>query len=184
MGTFEFVGVLGSARPSNFFSAFPGAPDSSLWYTSALANALSGKDLDKANPDIVIQVNANGGWNTRGDGLPTSREYDLQSVFLHEIAHGIGFLSNDSYDSFFSIASLDQPTPYDAYAQTLDGRRLADLPTPPANLPRHLHLHLSGLDSLLQLQMVVSSQSFTHLEIMNLAPPLAIWMRPPFQSLA
>ena len=127
-------GVLGSARPSNFFSAFPGAPDSSLWYTSALANALSGKDLDKANPDIVIQVNANGGWNTRGDGLPTSREYDLQSVFLHEIAHGIGFLSNDSYDSFFSIASLDQPTPYDAYAQTLDGRRLADLPTPSREL--------------------------------------------------
>lgn len=127
-------GVLGSARPSNFFSAFSGAPDPSLWYTSALANALSGKDLDRANPDIVIQVNSNGGWNTRGDGLPTLREYDLQSVFLHEIAHGIGFLSNDSYDSFFGIASLDQPTPYDAYAQTSDGRRLADLPTPSREL--------------------------------------------------
>ncbi len=38
-------GVLGSARPGSFFSAFTGAPDPSLWYPSALANALAGKDL-------------------------------------------------------------------------------------------------------------------------------------------
>ena len=127
-------GILGSARPVNFFSSFAGAPDQSLWYTSALANALAGKDLDKANPDIIIQVNSNGGWNTRGDGLPTQREYDLQSVFLHEIAHGIGFLSNDAYDTNFGVASLDQPTPYDAYAQTPDNQRLADLPSPSKEL--------------------------------------------------
>ena len=46
-------GVLGSARPGSFFSAFSGAPDSSLWYPSALANALAGKDLDRANPEII-----------------------------------------------------------------------------------------------------------------------------------
>ena len=131
-------GVLGSARPVNFFSSFAGAPDQSLWYTSALANALTGKDLDKANPDIIIQVNSNGGWNTRGDGLPSKSEYDLESVFIHEIAHGLGFLSNESYDSSFSIASLDQPTPFDAYAQTTDGRRLADLPTPSTELAQAL----------------------------------------------
>ncbi len=131
-------GVLGSARPVNFFSSFAGAPDPSLWYTSALANALSGKDLDKANPDIIIQVNSNGGWNSRGDGLPTRTEYDLESVFLHEIAHGLGFLSNESYDSNFGIASLDQPTPFDAFAQTQDGRRLADLPTPSRDLAQAL----------------------------------------------
>lgn len=127
-------GILGSARPVNFFSSFAGAPDSSLWYASALANALSGKDLDKANSDIVIQVNSNAGWNTRGDGLPTTQEYDLVSVFLHEIAHGLGFLSNDAYDANFGVASLDQPTPFDAYAQTSDNLRLADLPTPSREL--------------------------------------------------
>jgi len=127
-------GILGSARPVNFFSSFAGAPDQSLWYASALANALAGKDLDKANPDIVIQVNSNGGWNTRGDGTPTSREYDLESVFMHEIAHGLGFLSNDAYDTNSGIASLDQPTPFDAYLQTPDNQRLADLPTPSRDL--------------------------------------------------
>ena len=127
-------GVLGSARPGSFFSAFSGAPDPSLWYPSALANALAGRDLDKKNPEIVIQVNSAAQWNTRGDGVPTGNEYDLQSVFLHELGHGLGFLSNDAYDPFFGLGSLDEPTPFDAYLQTSDGRRLADLPTPSKEL--------------------------------------------------
>jgi len=143
-------GILGSARPVDFFSSFAGAPDQSLWYPSALANALAGKDLDKANPDIVIQVNSNGGWNTRGDGMPTSREYDLESVFLHEIAHGLGFLSNDAYDPTSGIASLDQPTPFDAYLQTTDNQRLADLPTPSRDLAQALTSNLvwSGINGI------------------------------------
>ena len=127
-------GVLGSARPGSFFSAFSGAPDPSLWYPSALANSLAGKDLDKANPEILIQVNSSAPWNSRGDGVPTSTEYDLQSVFLHELGHGLGFLSNDVYDPYFGVGSLDQPTPFDAYLQTIDERRLADLPTPSKEL--------------------------------------------------
>ena len=135
-------GVLGSARPGSFFSAFAGAPDPSLWYPSALANALAGKDLDKANPEIVIQVNSSAPWNLRGDGVPTSNEYDLQSVFLHELGHGLGFLSNDVYDPYFGVGSLDQPTPFDAYLQTSDGRRLADLPTPSNELATVLTSYL------------------------------------------
>ena len=127
-------GVLGSARPGSFFSAFTGAPDPSLWYSSAAANALAGKDLDKANPEIIIQVNSAAAWDTRGDGSPSSSEYDLESVFIHEIGHGLGFLSNDAYDPFYGLGSLDQPTPFDAYLQTSDGRRLADLPTPSKEL--------------------------------------------------
>jgi hypothetical protein len=131
-------GILGSARPTSFYSAFAGAPDPSLWYASALANSLAGKDLDKTNPEMIIQVNSGAAWNTRGDGSPSSNEYDLESVFLHEIAHGLGFLSNDSYDSFYGVASLDQPTPFDAFAQTADGRRLADLPSPSVELGKAL----------------------------------------------
>jgi hypothetical protein len=127
-------GVLGSARPGSFFSAFSGAPDPSLWYSSATANSLAGRDLDKANPEIIIQVNSGAIWNTRGDGTPSSSEYDLESVFIHELGHGLGFLSNDAYDPYYALGSLDQPTPFDAYLQTSDGRRLSDLPTPSKEL--------------------------------------------------
>ncbi len=127
-------GILGSARPVSFYSGFPNSPDPSLWYPSALANALAGKDLDRSKSDILIQVNEEANWNTRGDGSPTSSEYDLHSVFLHEIAHGLGFISSDSYDTYFGVGSIDQPTPVDAFAQTSDGRRLADLPSPSLEL--------------------------------------------------
>jgi hypothetical protein len=87
--------VLGSARPGSYFAGFVGAPDSTLWYPSALANALAEKDLDRDNPEIIIQVNSTANWNQRGDDKPSSNEYDLQSVILHEVAHGLGFLSID-----------------------------------------------------------------------------------------
>jgi hypothetical protein len=57
---------------------------------------------------------------------------------LHEVAHGLGFLSADVYDKFFGYGSIDQPTPFDAYIQTPDGRRLADIPTPSLELGKTL----------------------------------------------
>ena len=134
----QSISVLGSARPGGYFAGFSGAPDSSLWYPSALANALAGKDLDLRNAEILINVNSRANWNRRGDGVPTNREYDLKSVFIHEIGHGLGFLSNDSYDSFFGFGTIEQPTPFNAYTQTPDGRRLADLPSPSLELGKAL----------------------------------------------
>lgn len=130
--------VLGSARPGSYFAGFTGAPDATLWYPSALANALANKDLDRDNPEIIIQVNSAANWNQRGDDKPRSTEYDLESVILHEVAHGLGFLSADVYDKFFGYGSIDQPTPFDAYIQTTDGRRLADMPTPSLELGKTL----------------------------------------------
>ena len=131
-------GILGSARPGNFFSAFEGAPDSSLWYASALANALAGKDLDPDNPEIVIQANSAANWDQRNDGTPTTSEYDLESVFIHEIAHGLGFLSTDQYDSYFRWGILEQPTIFDAYLQTGDGHRVSDIESPSLELGKAL----------------------------------------------
>jgi len=138
----QSISVLGSARPGGYFAGFSGAPDSSLWYPSALANALAGKDLDIRSAEMKINVNSRGSWNRRGDGAPTTREYDLKSVFIHEMGHGLGFLSNDSYDSYLGFGSIEQPTPFDAYAQTPDGRRLADLPSPSIELGKALRTSL------------------------------------------
>lgn len=126
--------VLGSARPGSYFSGYDGAPDATLWYPSALANALAGKDLDKKQAEMVIQVNSDANWNTRNDGLSYPQEFDLQSVFIHEMGHGLGFLSTDSYDPIFGFGRIEKPTPFDAYALVEDGRRLSDLPSPSIEL--------------------------------------------------
>jgi hypothetical protein len=125
--------ILGSARPDRYYAKFVGAPDSSLWYPSALANAIAGKDLDLTNPEIIIQINSEADWDLDGLGKPTRFEYDLKSVMIHELAHGLGFLSTSAYildrtkNQYVGI--LEQPTPFDAYSQTEDGNRLADLPS-------------------------------------------------------
>ena len=118
--------VLGSARPGFYFNAFPGAPDDDLWYPSALANALAGKDLDPKQSEIVLKINSSILWYTGVDGRPGKLSYDLSSVVLHEIGHGLGFLSNAEYDRFFGTGYMFQPTPFDAYVQLPDNRTFLD----------------------------------------------------------
>ena len=134
--------ILGSARPDRYYAKFVGAPDSSLWYPSALANALAGKDLDSINPEIMIQINSEADWDLDGLGKPTRFEYDLKSVMIHELAHGLGFLSTSAYIMDRTkgqyVGILEQPTPFDAYAQTEDGNRLADLPSRSVELGKAL----------------------------------------------
>jgi hypothetical protein len=119
-------GVLGSARPGDYFNAFDGAPDLDLWYPSILADRLAKKDLAPGKPDIVLRFNSNALWHVAIDGNPGRFSYDLSSTVLHEIGHGIGFLSNAEYDKFFGTGYLVQPTPYDAYVQLSDGRLFTD----------------------------------------------------------
>ena len=58
-GSSASYGVLASASSKNNFSNFTGAPDKTLYYASALANALAGKDLDPTNPEIEISITSN-----------------------------------------------------------------------------------------------------------------------------
>jgi hypothetical protein len=119
-------GVLGSARPGEYYNAFDGAPDQDLWYPSAIANKLAKKDLAPSKVDIVLRFNSNALWYTNLDGKVPRPNYDLASTALHEIGHGLGFLSNAEYDRFFNTGYIIQPTPYDAYVQIADGRRFTD----------------------------------------------------------
>jgi hypothetical protein len=129
-------GVLGSARPGDYYNAFDGAPDQDLWYPSAIANKLAKKDLAPSKVDIVLRFNSNALWYTSLDGKVSKLAYDLTSTALHEIGHGLGFLSNAEYDRFFGTGYIIQPTPYDAYVQLTDGRRFSDFCARSAELGR------------------------------------------------
>ena len=134
---------LGSARAVDLFGGFAGAPDPNLFYPSALANALAKKDLDKRAKDIIITVNSEpsvGSWDVRNDGTPRATEFDLQSVLIHELAHGLGFLSNSTYVSGLGLGLWEDPGPtaYDAYIRTPDNQRVSDLPSPSAEFGRAL----------------------------------------------
>jgi len=124
--------TLAAASPGKFHTNFKNIPDKDLWYASALADSLSGEDIEPTIPEVTIRINSTNGpslyLGTDGN-CPTSK-YDLETMILHEMAHGLGFLSNSDYDNFFGYGSIQQPTPFDAYAQLADGRRLMDLDSP------------------------------------------------------
>ena len=124
--------TLASASPGKFHTNFKNIPDKDLWYASALADAISGEDIEPTIPEVTIRINStNGPMLYLGtDGNCPSTKYDLETMILHEMAHGLGFLSNADYDDLFGYGSIQQPTPFDAYAQLPDGRRLMDLDSP------------------------------------------------------
>ena len=134
------AGNLAAASPGKFHSNFKNIPDKDLWYASALADALAGEDIEPTIPEVTIRINStNGPMLYLGtDGNCPSNKYDLMSMILHEIGHGLGFLSNADYDDLYGYGSIQQPTPFDAYAQLADGRRLMDLDSPSLELGRAL----------------------------------------------
>lgn len=104
--------VLGSAGPVTAHRDFTGAEQTSTWYHAALANKLSGTDLDGSNPDINATFNANldlggclGGatWYYGIDGNEGT-DVELLPVVLHELGHGLNFstLTNGSTGGYLN----------------------------------------------------------------------------------
>src|SRR5262245_46831878 len=94
--------VLGQAGPDSFVRDFTGAPLPSTYYPIALANVLAGVDLDPGNADIDAQFNSDFGNGCAFPGSfylgldanpPGVNDSDLVTVVLHELCHGLGFLT-------------------------------------------------------------------------------------------
>ena len=95
-------GVLGSAGPINGFIDFPGAPRRNTIYVVAQANSLAGVDLDPVNSDIGATFNSLVGasgcltqlsWWLGINSPAPAGTISLFDTVLHEIGHGLGFLS-------------------------------------------------------------------------------------------
>jgi hypothetical protein len=85
-------GLLGITFP-NGIKDFPGAPMDSTWYATSLANSITGTELNPGQFDIDVYLNSSINWYTDTIGTVPAGNYDLVSVVLHEICHGLGFVS-------------------------------------------------------------------------------------------
>jgi hypothetical protein len=87
-------GVLGSAGPKTLYANFSGAPLTNTWYPVALANARHGSDLDLAHADISATFSSSYSGFYFGTDGNTAGKVDFESVVLHELGHGLGFLGS------------------------------------------------------------------------------------------
>src|SRR5262249_49441010 len=72
---------------------FPGAPVPGTWFPAAIANKLFGGDLVPTQDDIQANFNSTFTWYYGTDGAAGTK-YDLMTVVLHELGHGLGFFGS------------------------------------------------------------------------------------------
>jgi len=83
--------VLAQAIWGGAFANFPGAQELNTFYPAALAEKIAGKDLNGANEfDVVATFNSNANFYFGTDGNPLPGQYDLVTITLHEVGHGLG----------------------------------------------------------------------------------------------
>jgi hypothetical protein len=97
-------------------------------YPAALAEKIAGESLnDDLGGDLHLTINSSQPWYLGTDGHTPTGKYDLVTVVLHEICHGLGF-----YDSFYtdgttgSYGSGSIPMIYDTFIENYSGVRLTD----------------------------------------------------------
>ena len=143
------AGVLGSAGPGNFWRDFDGAPTAGTWYADAIANKRAGEDLAPGQPEIIARFNSNfSNWYYGGDGNPPNNRYDFQSVVLHELGHGLGFLGFGTVNGSAGTVRLQGfPSAYDRFTENQGGTRLLTFPDNSTQLGNQLTSNQIYFDS-------------------------------------
>ena len=103
-------GLLGMAG-SQAVKDFSGAPRAQTYYLLPLANKLAGTDLGpqfSTSSNITASFNSNPAvnWYFGTDGMVPSGKVDFESVVLHEIGHGLGFLGASNYTASTGVGSV------------------------------------------------------------------------------
>jgi len=113
--------ALGAAGTNEIWRDFPGSLFPDTWYGSALANALTGSDLNSGTAEIRARFNVNLGNTGCLDGVQWyygldnnhGGDVDLVAVLLHEFSHGLGFQTFTSSSTGSQMSGT--PTVYDRF---------------------------------------------------------------------
>lgn len=120
-------GVLGHSSSTGFVLGLAVDAWNPLnYFPVALAEKIAGQKLNSdENGDITLTINNTMQWYFGTDGNCPANKYDLVTVVLHELLHGLGFF--DSMEVEGTLGSYNSfPLIYDEYVENLAGQRLTD----------------------------------------------------------
>jgi len=121
--------VLGNSRITGYAGGWGiDALNPLAYYPVALAEKIAGESLnDVLQGDIELSINSSINWYLGTDGNTPVQKYDLVTVVLHEICHGLGFfdsMDTDETIGWYGISSI--PMIYDTFIENLKEKRLTD----------------------------------------------------------
>ncbi len=120
--------ALAVSRPSAFYNNFEEAPLHNVYYPVALAEKITGKEMNAGSPDVICTFNNSYPWYFGTDGNTPVNCYDFVGSALHEITHGLGisgFLEDSDGNGFFDNDNK-LPSIYDFYILNSQNQQLAD----------------------------------------------------------
>lgn len=125
---------LGSAGPVTIQRDFNNATYDDTYFPVALANSLSGSDLDNTTLDIEANFNSiRNDWYFGIDGNCPADKFDFVTVVLHELCHGLGFVGSATASSseFPGLLGFSgSPFIYDQFVEDVNGTFIVNHPSP------------------------------------------------------
>lgn len=119
--------ILAQAAPYEVLNNFEGAPEANRQYAIALANQLAGQDLNPAAPDMVVKLAKDTEWYFGLDGQVPDSVYDMVTVALHEMGHGLGYLGSANYNGTSGFLGFQGiPFIFDQFVEESDQTSVLD----------------------------------------------------------
>jgi hypothetical protein len=122
-------GTLGQTGVTGFVAGWGiNALNPRAYYPVGLAEKIAGHNINEDSVgDLVLTLNSSVRWYLGIDGATPSTNYDLVTVVLHEICHGLGFydsMNTNGTIGWWGINSF--PMIYDTFLEDISGKKLTD----------------------------------------------------------
>ena len=129
-------GVLGSANYTAAYANFKGAQRFDVFYPVAIAEKITGINLNGDDPDIFANFSSTFNWHFDPDDPDMDAgQYDLTTVVLHEIGHGLGFsgtFTSSSGTGSYGLFGTGVPIIYDSFIESGFGGNLLETVASPS----------------------------------------------------
>ncbi|WP_163324874.1 T9SS type A sorting domain-containing protein [Draconibacterium mangrovi] len=126
--------VLGSCGPETYYKDFKDAPFKGRYYPVAIAEKIAKREMNgESRYDMIANFNSNVDWYYGTDMNCPDTLYDLATVVMHEIGHGLGFTgflfidSSNEYGAYGNI-QFGEATSFDLLVEKGQpaGKQLVD----------------------------------------------------------